>query len=376
METSTSPPIPSQTDRKADTANRYFVCPIFKEEPEAWIPSTRNEVLEHKPLEYFGGIFEVLERLLGPQGLTFYLTWRVDVLPRYGPDVVAVVMGDEWGRYPLYTNRVRAVFKMMGNDFPLEAHPLRTPLQLTAVTALKYARTQFCRLPYLAQAWRDRSQGPGWTGGTPVPSYDIPIGYVSQDALPIKPLEERSYDLFFSGSLANADYPWYTPQSLVRTPKDVSRERLVRAMRQLQADRPDLNILVDVRDSYVPTHQQKTQEVPEWSYSDRMMNTRICPVPRGTRLETGRLYEALRYGCIPVTEPLPDRWFLNGLPRIEVDDWADMPALVRDLLAQPEHMQALHEAALDWWATKCSEEAIGTFMAEMLAAALTPDGST
>lgn len=375
MDTLISSSVVSEGRRTSSAENKYFVCPIFKDEPEAWNPSTKTGVLDHSPLEYFGGIFETMERLLGPQGLTFYLTWKVDELPSYGPDVVAVVLGDEWGRYPLYTNRVRAVFKMMGTDFPLDANPFRTPLHLTAVTALKYARTQVLRLPHLLQAWRDRKRGPEWTGGAPVPIYDIPIGYVNQDPLPIKPLSERRFDLFFSGSLANADYPWYAPQSLVRTPKDVSRERLVRAMRQLQADRSDLNIFVDVRNSYVPTHLQKTQEVPEWSYSEMMMNTRICPVPRGTRLETGRLYEALRYGCIPVTEPLPDRWFLNGLPGIVVHDWDEMPAVVTDLLDRPDYMQALHEAALDWWHTKCSEDAIGGFIAETLAGDEEGDGA-
>lgn len=366
MDPSVSSPDAPNAGSVSAPDNQYFVCPIFKDEPEPWDPSTKNEVLEYKPLMYFGGVFEALERRLGASGLTVYLTWKVDVLPSYGPDVVAVVVGDEWGRYPLYTNRVRAVFKMMGTNFPLDANPLRTPLYLTAVTALKYARTQGLRLPHVLQAWRDRGTGPEWTGGTPVPIYDIPIGYVNQEPLPIKPLSERRFDLFFSGSLANAEYPWYAPQSLVRTPKDVSRERLVRTMRQMQADRPDLSIYVDVRDSYVPNRLMRSQAPPEWSYSEMMMNTRICPVPRGTRLETGRLYEALRYGCVPITEPLPDRWFLNGLPSIVVDDWKDMPALVSDLLDRPAHMQALHEAALDWWHTKCSEDAIGAFMAEKL----------
>jgi hypothetical protein len=303
-----------------------------------------------------------MERHLDREGLTIYVTWRTDVLPSYGPDVVAVVMGDEWGRYPLYTNRVRAVFKMLGTDFPFEARPFHTPLQLTAVTALKYLRTQLHRVPNQVQAWRNRWRS-GDGGTTPI--FDVPIGYVNQDDLPLKPLSERQHDLYFSGSVSNAKFSWYSPQYWLRTPKDVARSRLVNAMRQLREDRPDLNILLDVKDAYVPNAETET-ESPERSYSKLMMDTRICPVPRGTRLETGRLYEAMRYGCVLVTEPLPNRWFLRGVPAITVHDWHELPELVSNLVADRSLLKRLHRAARAWWTTRCSETAVGRYIAERL----------
>lgn len=359
-------PDPSVAERNVSPLkNRYYVCPIYSDEPKAWNPRTKDEVLNHSLLAYFGGVFEEMERTLDADELTFYVTWKVDELPSYGSDVVAIVVGDEWGRYPLYTNRVRAVFKMMGTGFPLDANPFHSPVYLTASAALKYARTQLLRLPHLIQARRDRHRGPEWTGGRPVPIFDIPIGYVNQEDLPLKPFHKRRSDVFFSGSLANARYPWYTPQSLLRTPKEVSRRRLVQAMRQLQEERPDLTIDVDVRDAFVP-NAVTTQDGSERSYSEMMMDTRICPIPRGTRLETGRLYEALRYGCVIISEPLPDRWFLAGMPTITVHDWAALPQIVVSLLEQPERLEALHRASLSWWNEKCAEAPVGQFLAEKL----------
>jgi hypothetical protein len=309
-------------------------------------------------------VFEALERHLDAEGLTFYFTWHLDHLPRYGDDVVAVVMGDEWGRYPLYTNRVRAVFKMLGTDFPFEATPSRTPFPLTAVTALKYARTQALRLPNRTRAWADR----WWAKATGTPTghvFDIPIGYVKQDPLPLKPLDERAYDLYFSGSVANREFAWHTMQYWLRTPKDVARSDLIDAMRRLRDTRSDLNIEVDPRLSYVPQRRDEDAAPPR-SYSEMMMDTRISPVPRGTRLETSRLYEALRYGCVVITEPLPDRWYTRDLPALVVHDWAELPALVADLVRQPDRLRDLHNASLAWWNDVCSEEAVGRYMAEQL----------
>lgn len=357
---------PSSADQDVPPLkNRYYVCPIYADEPQAWDPRTRDEVLNHSLLAYFGGVFEEMERTLDREGLTFYVTWKVDELPSYGSDVVAIVVGDEWGRYPLYTNRVRAVFKMMGTGFPLDANPFNSPIDLTASDALKYARTQILRLPHLIQARRDRNRGPDWTGKRRVPIFDIPIGYVNQEDLPLKPFHERGTDLFFWGSMKNACYSWYNPQSWIRTAKEASRRRLVQAMRELQEDEPELTIDIDVYDSFVP-NREKTHDDSKRTYSEIMMDTRICPVPRGSRLETSRLYEALRYGCVVISEPLPDRWFLAGMPTITVHDWADLPQIVTSLVEQPERLESLHQASLNWWNEKCAEAPVGEFIAEKL----------
>jgi len=102
------------------------------------------------------------------------------------------------------------------------------------------------------------------------------------------------------------------------------------------------------------------------TYSAHMMNTKICLVPRGTSPETFRFFEALRYGCIPVTEVLPSRWFYDGAPALIVDDWSELGDLVTDLLTTPERLEELHADALDWWHRVCSEAAVGRYVADIL----------
>ena len=355
-----SPAKPSRTP-----ANRYLLSVQYQDAPIPWDPYTgRGEINEHT--DYFGGVFQAMERHLNVDGLTICFTWRLDQLPCYGPDVVAVVMGDEWGRYPRYTHRVGAVFKMLGTDYPLEATPFQTSTPLTAVTAAKYLRTQLFRMPSVGRAWRDKTRA-RVTGASQTPVFDIPMGYADQDSLPMKPFDERAYDLYFSGSFVNQEFPWYAPQTWLRTPKDVARSEMADAMQVLAADRPDLRIEIDARQSYVPQRSWGGEEATaERSYSEMMMDTRICPVPRGTRLETSRLYEALRSGCIIVSEPLPDRWYTRDLPALVLHDWAELPDLVKDLVADPDRMEKLHHDTRRWWNTKCSEAAVGRFMAERL----------
>ena len=101
-------------------------------------------------------------------------------------------------------------------------------------------------------------------------------------------------------------------------------------------------------------------------YSNTLMNTKICLVPRGTSPETFRFFEGLRYGCVLITERLPSRWFYDGAPVIQVDEWSELRDIAPQLLADTDRMQKLHEASLEWWNAICSGEAVGQFMADRI----------
>lgn len=83
------------------------------------------------------------------------------------------------------------------------------------------------------------------------------------------------------------------------------------------------------------------------SYLEMMMDTKICLVPRGTSFETTRLFEAMKYSCIVVTEALPQRWYLDDVPVIQVEDWNQIEAILESLLSNPELMQELHQESLN-----------------------------
>jgi hypothetical protein len=101
-------------------------------------------------------------------------------------------------------------------------------------------------------------------------------------------------------------------------------------------------------------------------YSKQMMNAKLCPVPRGTSLESYRFFEALRFGCIPIVEALPARRYYDEAPVIHVTNWSELDRLVPALLDHAQKLREKHEAALHWWRTKCSEKVVGEFMAQRI----------
>jgi hypothetical protein len=347
--------------------NTYFICLSYQDTPIAWDPF--SEEASYAPA-YVRNVVRTASRQLDASGLTIYLTWRLDRLPSYGSDVVAIVMGDEWCRYPLYADRVLATFKCYGVH--LDAGPRRPWFRYPAFNALiagKYLRTQIHRLPGAFTRARSAARRL-WRGAPPVPPvYDLPLGYGNQAELPIRPIANRSYDLFFAGSIQHSSLSPWSPRYYLQSPKTVSRREMVHQLHQLHTRRPDLSIRTSIASEFAWNAlfygtDSSSQMLDTDAYSEVMMNTKLCLVPRGTSLETFRYFEALRYGCIPVVETLPSRPYYDDAPVLEIESWDDLPEVVDTAFASPDVLQRMHEAALRWWDTRCSERVIGQWMAQ------------
>ena len=48
------------------------------------------------------------------------------------------------------------------------------------------------------------------------------------------------------------------------------------------------------------------------------MNSRLALVPRGATTETHRFFQALKFGCIVVTDSVPPIWFYEGAPMVRL----------------------------------------------------------
>lgn len=344
-------------------SNAYYIC-LPGRAPIPWPALDAQPALSGRTL-YFSGVLRAMDDALGGGGLTVYLTWNLRELPSYGPEVVAVLLGDEWGRIPRYSHRVLAVFKTFGTSFDLLGDVLRQPSYLNFITLARYLRTQAHRLPDVLHYRKEEATRRRHGEGANI--FAIPLGYANQEALPIRPPAARAYDLYFSGSIENKPYPAWYPQHWMRTPKEVSRRQMVAAIERLQRERPDLEIELDVTSRFtLRLNGQAPERAARRSYSEELMDTRICVVPRGTTAETCRFYEGLRYGCVMITEALPPRWFYDGAPVIQLDDWRELGAVVEELVGDEQRMERMHRASLRWWRERCSEEATGRFMAEQL----------
>jgi len=121
--------------------------------------------------------------------------------------------------------------------------------------------------------------------------------------------------------------------------------------------------------SLLPGHDGDARSLTA-SYSDLLAGSCISLVPRGNSPETFRFFEALRAGCIVICEPLPDHWFYRGAPVITVRDWSELPAVVLPLVRDQVRLEELHLATLDWWRTRCSEDAVAAYVHERVVAEL------
>jgi hypothetical protein len=323
--------------------NRYLLCLAGS----APIPLDLDDDREVAPdvfLGYWKRVLRVLELASPVSGLTFYVVWdrgTVADLPTYGEDVVALVLQDEYGIVPQWSDRVRLVFKTYGFLPSLRAGGRGRQRTATVVKALHDGALW---LRY--SCWRSSPH-----------CITVPLGYARQHDLPLKAFEERRYAVSFLGSADRSVHPRFSLRRILGTPKVIARDRMLRALDRLAL----WNAFVGTTAHYLASISDDGL-----AYSRVMQDTQICLAPRGSSVETYRFFEGLRYGCIVICDRLPPHSFYAGSPAIEIDDWGDLDGVLQTLLDDPLWMLVLHRRSLAWWRERCSEQAVGALMARCL----------
>jgi hypothetical protein len=334
---------------------RYFLDLPEEQAPRSWDPHSGPHP-RRADTRYFGAVFLAMEPLLSDPRLDIYLTWDWERLPAYGETVVAVLLGDEVGRIPRYTGRVRAVFKCYGTHPVLGVGAVRdrslTGLANFVQYGVRWVRWLPSGVGYARLVARARFRGPG----SPPAVTTIPLGTYNQLDLPVVPIEQRSTDLFFAGSVEHK-------ASLRHRlgPKSLTRHDMLTAVRRLAEQRPGLRL--DLR--LTPDFGASAAAAPG-DLSRGLMDSKVCLAPRGTSVETFRLFEGLRAGCVVVAGRLPPHPFYAGAPVIQLDRWSELDRALPPVLDLPAELRRLHGEALAWWRDHCSEEAVGRFLAEKL----------
>lgn len=340
--------------------NSYFVC--LDEEVfslDSLIPD--RMFLLDRNLQYFKSIFEFMEQVLKTEGLIFYLTRDPKKLPSYGPNVVVILFGDGWCRIPFYFNEVGAIYKDISTRPFLGGNLITNFSYLNSLEAVRYTRVLLLRCPSLLNYWLVSLKNKFSSQQTYLNLFDIPQGYYKQLDLPVKPMEDRTTDAFFAGSMVNLpEKPWNL-KHWVRNPKEISRKSMLEVLQKIKEYMHDFTLKLKITSSFHATSDDDLMP-----YSEALMDTKICPVPRGSIFETLRYYEGLRYGCVVITEALPARRFYDGAPVIRVKDWKELNDIIPALLDDTSLLRQKHEESLKWWRDTCSERAVGQRMAKEL----------
>jgi hypothetical protein len=297
----------------------------------------------------FARVMAILDAAIGPRGLTFLATDDVGRIPVDGDDVVVFVHEDEWCRVPAYANRVRAVFKTFGSMLKWAANPFTEPSARSLLSSIQDVRTEIARIPsYLYAARGDRT-------------FDLPLGYCRQLDRIATPINDRRYDIYFGGTVKSQrafKQPWL---AAIDTPKNQSRSLMLASLERLRDAHPELKIESSITQTF---HDLPSAQIEH--YSETMLATKICLVPRGSNLETWRYFEGLRYGCAIVAERLPSRWYYDGAPIERVESWDELEEVVLRLLRDPAALQRRQDESLAWWRDVCSEPTIARHIARCL----------
>lgn len=315
---------------------------------------------------YYSKILQKVEQTLSGRGLIFYLTRdELESLPLYGENVVAIIAADEWSRIPKYAHQVLAVFKSYSLKPFLGCNPLLEPSYSNFVSLLQFLRIWLAYLPGLINYGLQILKSV-IIGTLRIPKiYTIPLGYYNQLEAPKKKIDERTFDVFFAGSISNDSYTLGSLKAfisnLLKPPKVQSRQKMLSCLNEFQNEFSDFQVELSLTDGFYSMTENNLQ-----TYAERLMNSKICLIPRGTSHETYRFFEAIRFGCIPITEALPSHWFYNGSPAIEIKNWHNLSETLEKLLTNPALIETKHQEALGWWQNKCSEIAVASHIVDKL----------
>jgi hypothetical protein len=347
----------AEVARRTVLNSRFVQCLGPNREPQEWNPPAPiDELID---TWYFGRALAAMEQELQISGLTVYVTFDTEQLPSYGDDVVVVLIGDEWARVPKYLARVRVVFRNLCARPNLGCRPLAWPSRATFSSLLPAGRAAIRAAPgHLARLRAELAAARG-RGRPPALQIELPVGTYNALDLPLTPFAQRKSDIFFAGSLFHK--PGRAEHLKARVmPKTLTREAMLRNVDRLRRHR---EITVNLR---LTEGFQQSAGSDAAEYSTAFMDSRLALVPRGAVTETHRFFQALKYGCIVVTDTVPPYWFYERAPIIRLQHWDELEGALVPLLAQPERLESLHRQALAWWKTACSEEAVGRLMASTI----------
>jgi Exostosin family len=347
-------------------SNKYHLLLKDQELVELDIYDSDNLSSELMWIAYPREVLKMVEQSLTGRGLIFYITRdELDKLPSYGKNIVVIIAADEWYRIPKYAHQVLAIFKSYGVKPFLGCNPLLEPSYCNLISLIQFLRIWLYYLPGLFNyclivfkiIFLRKSNSPK--------IYTIPLGYYNQLNTKPQNISERTYDVFFAGSVDNDSYDPGSLKSfigkLLKPPKTQSRQKMISNLYKFQSKCLNSKVKLSLTSGFYSMTEEDIQ-----TYATQLMNSKICLIPRGTSYETYRFYEAIRFGCIPIIEPLPSRWFYDDSPAIKVKNWNGLTEILEKLLTNQDLMQAKHKEAIWWWENKCSEIVVGDFIVDKI----------
>lgn len=197
--------------------------------------------------------------------------------------------------------------------------------------------------------------------------YALPLGYTS--GFPggqVLPTLQRRFNVCFVGCLQENRFGLLTVLSqLARSSQDHIASDGTRTAEDRSAPGA---ILRDLSNAFPQSFIQFTsgfaKGLDRTAYGTILRDSKIALCPAGWKSsETFRHFEAMRAGCILVSDVLPNTRIYRNAPIIQIRDWRSLDKIVSGLLSDTKRMAELQQMSLEWWTNVCSEKAVAAFIA-------------
>jgi hypothetical protein len=352
----------SHTQRtNASQQNRYIMVDIN--------PSDEIDLFSSHRGEWEGGrsfyleVCRNIERMSDISGLTFYMSARTPFrLPRYGRDVVLLLLADELYAHRAYHHRLLAIFRCLpARPIYLDGIPTSAK-HLSYLAHYSYKYFQYSKGLFSILRSRERPHLHECRTRTMM----IPLGCFADFQPDVIPICDRAFDYVFLGSVTyNAnEKKWF--HTVMESPKEFARRVMCESIREVSLGGRWHGFLHTTSDMKESISNQR-------DYVDILARSKISLVPRGTCYDTYRFFESLKAGCVVICEPLPDLWFYQGHPGITIKDWRHLPELLDRLLSDQQLLERKSQEGIKFYNDRCAENVVADRMVKFLTERLPTD---
>lgn len=190
--------------------------------------------------------------------------------------------------------------------------------------------------------------------------------------LPVLPFEKRRYDLYYCGNLNKNRLPFY----LSLNNKSKLYEHYIAFLLKHNfrgGDRlfnmcyngKSFDLSSAYKKSYIKFYSGFNNGDDYYTYANFLQNSKIVLSPKGFySTECFRFYEAMRQGCIVITERLPNVYCYKDAPCIFIDSWNELPDVMVNIDKLSEKFSPYY--IKDFYNSKLSVEGIGDYIYKVI----------
>lgn len=189
--------------------------------------------------------------------------------------------------------------------------------------------------------------------------FHFPVGVANFDHSISKPIPvEKDINVFFSGNLNEQRLRLHKQLSGCILPRDIHRWCIK------WKGSASLDLSNRFSNSVIRFSREWGGGMKPAEYHQFLLRSKIALCPAGFRTsETFRHFEALRAGCVVISEPLPrQNPFYQTEAIIQVNSYAKMIHIVEDLLQDQPRLGSLMQASRNWYDKMCSPKAVADYV--------------